>query len=160
MGMPDVAKRWTREEVLALPDDGNRYELIDGELLVGSTMLAPADLDLKSGQLVQPDLFVAPLVDGREVLDWAAVGIPLLIAEVLSPSTARYDRFTKRGHFQRAGVPDYRIVDLDARLVEHWRPGDARPEILSHELVWHPNPAVPPLVIDVPTYFREVWAED
>ena len=34
MGMPDVVKRWTREEVLALPDDGNRYELIDGELLV------------------------------------------------------------------------------------------------------------------------------
>ncbi|HEX9755437.1 MAG TPA: hypothetical protein VGA42_07000 [Gemmatimonadales bacterium] len=34
MGMPDLARRWTREEVLALPDDGNRYELIDGELLV------------------------------------------------------------------------------------------------------------------------------
>lgn len=34
MGMPDVVRRWTREEVLALPDNGNRYELIDGELLV------------------------------------------------------------------------------------------------------------------------------
>ena len=34
MGMPNLAKTWTREEVLALPDDGNRYELVDGELLV------------------------------------------------------------------------------------------------------------------------------
>ncbi|MSR01550.1 MAG: hypothetical protein EXR94_02235 [Gemmatimonadetes bacterium] len=34
MGMPNLAKTWTREQVLALPDDGNRYELVDGELLV------------------------------------------------------------------------------------------------------------------------------
>ena len=34
MGMPELVQRWTREMVLALPDDGNRYELLDGELLV------------------------------------------------------------------------------------------------------------------------------
>src|ERR1051326_8464311 len=98
MGMPEAVRHWTREEVLALPDDGNRYELVNGELLgtpgpraihqravlalyrrihpyveghqLGEVMLSPADLDLKRGQSLQPDLFVAPLVEGRRPLDW------------------------------------------------------------------------------------------
>ncbi len=41
MVMPDAAGRWTREMVLALPDDGNRYELFDGELLVTPATGAP-----------------------------------------------------------------------------------------------------------------------
>jgi Uma2 family endonuclease len=58
--------------------------------------------------------------------------------EVLSPSTARADRTVKRRRYQRAGIPDYWIVDLDARVVERWRPGDERPEILTEALTWHP----------------------
>src|SRR6185295_6312427 len=150
MGMPATANQWTREQVLALPDDGNRYELVDGELLVspsprgrhqrgvmelldlvrpyvkshrlGYTIASPADLDLRSGQLVQPDLFVGAMVGNREPVEWEDYGIPILVAEILSPSTARYDRLTKRRRFQRSGVPVYWIVDLDARLVEVWHP--------------------------------------
>ncbi len=153
MGMPETIRRWTREEVLALPDDGNRYELIDGELVVspsprglhqravialfelvgpfvrrtriGTVGLAPSDLDLRSGQLSQPDLFVVSRKpDGREPIDWADYGIPFFIAEVTSPSTARYDRITKRRRYQRSGVAEYWIVDPDARIVERWRPQD------------------------------------
>jgi len=187
MGMPDVVKRWTREEVLALPDDGNRYELLDGELLVspspralhqravmalydricpyaranrlGWTCLAPADLDLESGQLVQPDLFVVPLRDGREPIEWTDCGIPLLIAEVLSPSTAFNDRTRKRRRYQQSRVGEYWIVDIDARIVERWLPDEARPEILAEALPWQPDPSSSPLVIDLPKYFSEVWAE-
>ena len=117
MPMPETARRWTREAVLALPDDGNRYELLDGELLVspspqpthqravwalnkrihpyvdqhglGEAGLAPSDLDLKSGQSLQPDLFVvevAPPAPGQPPA-WSDFGIPLLVVEVLSPST-------------------------------------------------------------------------
>src|ERR1043166_5717014 len=135
MGMPEAVHRWTREEVLALPDDGNRYELVNGELLVppapsaihqeavltlyrhihpyvsprhlGHVMLSPADLDLGRGQSVQPDLLVVPLVGGRKPLDWRQYGVPLLIAEVSSPSTARYIRGIKRKEYQEAGVADY-----------------------------------------------------
>jgi Uma2 family endonuclease len=187
MGMPNLARRWTREEVLALPDDGNRYELIDCELLVtpspralhqravwalydrvhpyvranrlGRTGLAPSDLDLESGQSVQPDLFVVPLRDGREPIEWSEFGIPLLIAEVLSPSTALSDRTTKRRRYQRSRVGEYWIVDIDARVIERWRPDDGRPEILSEQLEWLPDSTMPPLVVDLAEYFREVWAE-
>ena len=53
---------------------------------------------------------------GREPLEWPDYGIPLLIVEVISPSTARNDRGRKRRRYQRSGVAQYWIVDLDARL--------------------------------------------
>lgn len=187
MGMPNAVRHWTREEVLALPDDGNRYELIDGELLVspspraihqravitlynrvylyvrenhlGWTGLAPSDLDLESGQSVQPDLFVVRLRNGREPLEWPEFGIPRLIAEVLSPSTAFNDRNRKRRRFQQSRVDEYWIVDVDARLIERWRPDDERPEVLAESLTWQPDPTVAGLEIDLPGYFAEVVGE-
>jgi Uma2 family endonuclease len=53
-------------------------------------------------------------------------------------------------------VPEYWLVDLDAGVVECWRPADERPEIVSEILVWHPEPTVPPLSIDLATLFAEV----
>jgi Uma2 family endonuclease len=180
MGMPDTARHWTREMVLALPDDGNRYELFDGELLVtpspapphqiavtillrtldsfcssnglGWVMTSPADLSLGGEQLSQPDLFVLPfLPDDRS--SWSGVPNPVLVVEILSPSTARYDRIVKRRRFQRAGIPEYWVVDLDARVVERWRPLDERPEILDETLLWHPETVAEPLRIDLSRLF-------
>ena len=187
MGMPNLAKTWTREEVQALLDDGNRYELVDGELLVspaprwihqtgvkrllflldpyvlsnnlGTVQFAPADLDLRAGQLVQPDLFVVPPIDGRRPTRWEECGVPILIVEVLSPATAQYDRITKRRRYQRSGVPVYWVVDLDARLVEVWTPGDEKPGIVDGRLTWHPAGAAEALTIDVSAYISAVWAE-
>jgi Uma2 family endonuclease len=183
-----VATRiWTREEVLALPDDGNRYELIDGELLVspaprgrhqravmelselvrpyvrghrlGAAMALPGDLDLRSGQVVQPDLFVGALIEGREPVEWEEFGVPILAVEVLSPSTAEDDRVKKRKLYQRVGVPVYWIVDLDARVVEEWTPDSARPRVIDDRLVWQPDPRLPELEIDLAAYFARVWGE-
>jgi len=187
MGMPGRSRPWTREEVLALPDDGNRYELIDGELLVtpaprlvhqravlalsvrlkpyvethglGSLVLAPADLDFRRGYSAQPDLSVVPPVHGRPPLEWDECGVPIFIAEIQSPSTARYDRTIKRPAYQRAGVEQYWIVDCDSRIVERWEPRDQRPEICSTRAVWRPNPVVPPFELDLTGYFAEVWGE-
>ena len=80
----------------------------------------------------------------------------LLAIEVLSPSTARADRTVKRLLFQRTGVPEYWIVDLDARLVERWRPGDDRPEVLAETLRWQADPTTAPLEIDLPQFFARV----
>ena len=188
MGMPDVVRRWTREEVLALPDDGKRYELIDGELLVspspsrshqlalaalyrrldpyvrrhrlGTTLFAPADLDLARGYVVQPDLFVIPEFDIRKVLEWPDSGIPSFIAEILSPSTGLGDRKVKRPVYQGAGVGEYWIVDPDSRTVERWQPADARPEICLVRAVWHPRPDLEPFELDLGEYFAEVWGEE
>ena len=187
MGMPGSAQSWTREMVFALPDDGNRYELLDGELLVtpaprplhqlavwalynriesfvgrhrlGVAGMSPADLDLKSGQLLQPDLFVVgPLPPGPEVA-WSDFGVPLLVVEVLSPSTAFADRNRKRIRYQKSGIPEYWIIDTDARLIERWRPDDDRPEILTERIAWQPRQDVPALDLDLQEYFMEVWRE-
>jgi hypothetical protein len=51
-------------------------------------------------------------------------------------------------------------VDLDAQVVERWRPDDERPEILDQRVVWHPAGAAEPLVIDLLSLFREVCGTD
>lgn len=190
MGMPAATdtRSWTPNDVWALPDDGNRYECIDGVLLVtpaavsehqrfieqlflnlapqvrtralGELRCLAADIRLHPGNLVQPDLFVAaPAADGRLVRDWSEITSLRLAVEVLSPSTARYDRGLKRRYYQRALVEEYWIVDLEARLVERWRPDDERPEILSQTLTWQPSGADEPLAIDLEALFRGVLGE-
>jgi Uma2 family endonuclease len=83
----------------------------------------------------------------------------VLIAEVLSPSTAKRDRGIKREFYQRVGVPEYWIVDLDARLIERWMPGDERPEILLERLAWTDPVTGAELVLDVGRYFADVWGD-
>ena len=179
--------KWTAEMVRALPDDGNRYEVIDGELFVtpaplwdhqeaafelatrlrsylqatgvGNAMIAPADVEFDNERMVEPDVFVVPLVEGRKPRAWADVRRLLLAVEILSPNTARADRQVKRRLYQRQHVPEYWIVDVDARLIERWRPDDTRPEILTDRLEWQPDTAHPPLVIDLPRYFADVLGE-
>ncbi len=187
MGMPQAATPWTAAMVRELPDDGNRYEVVDGELLVtpspvklhqravgrllallipyvdaqqtGEALDSPADIELDPESLVQPDVFVQGRVEGRLTNTWNA-GAPLLLAiEVLSPSTARADRTTKRRRYQRAGVPEYWIVDLDARTIERWRPAEERPEVLSDTMTWHPAGAAEPLTLDLPLFFARVHGE-
>jgi Uma2 family endonuclease len=164
MAMPvrDFDLDWTVERALALPDDGNRYEVLDGELFVtpapsgghqsvlaklfkrldayvegqrlGWTRWSPADIVLSPRRLLQPDLFVVPWRDG---------GPP------------RADRHRKRQIYQNEGVSEYWIIDGDARLIERWRPADERPEILYDELLWHPRPDVAPFRIEIAALFDE-----
>ncbi len=57
------------------------------------------------------------------------------------------------------GVPECWIVDLDARLVERWRPGDERAELLADELVWQPHASVPPLRLNLSVVFGRIYGE-
>ena len=187
MGMPQIAHAWTPDEVRALPDDGRRYEVVAGELLVtpapnfhhqdavlrlvlalrdyaertgvGYALMSPADIAPEAGALVQPDVFVGPLPEGRRPHSWEDFSHLILAVEVISPTTARADRTVKRLLFQRAGVPDYWIVDLDARLVERWRTGDERPEVITERLRWEPNPAKEALEVDLVGFFAQVLGE-
>ena len=188
MGMPHTAEHWTAEMVRGLPDDGNRYELVSGELVVtpapayqhqvvvhalidrlrpwarsaavGEAMGSPADISLGEDEVLQPDIFVFRQGAEKPTRAWSDITALLLAVEVLSPSTARYDRTLKRRRYQRAGVPEYWIVDLDARLIERWRPADARPEILTERLGWRPEAEGPELEIDLPALFREILGEE
>jgi len=182
MRMPAVeSRRWTVEEVRALPEEpGRRFEVVDGELLVspgpsfahqrvkrelqrlletyleryraGDVLDGPAEIEADAYTLVQPDLFVLPLVDGHRPRDWPEVRRALLIVEVLSTSTARYDRVGKRRRYQRLGA-EYWIVDPGARVVERWMPTGERPEVLDVGITWHAPGAGEPITIDLPSLF-------
>jgi Uma2 family endonuclease len=172
---------YTADMVRALPDDGNRYETVHGELLVtpsprplhqvvlerirgalwkylemhpaGLLLSAPADISWGPDILVQPDLFVVDREEAR-TLDWTRMQTLLLAVEVLSPSTARYDRFTKRRLYQEVGVAQYWIVDSDARTVEVWTPTDKFPATIDSTLTWHPAGADVPFTLQIPELFR------
>lgn len=184
--LPTSRTDWTVEEVHLLRDDGHRYEVVDGELLVSpapsymhqavvfelavllrdyaasigcTVVIAPAAVTFSQRREVQPDVFVIPLVDGKRPRTFAESGRLELAAEVLSEATTYVDRYTKRRLFQAEYVPDYWIVDTDARVIERWRPNDTKPEQLADTLVWRPRADVEPRVIDLVSYFRRVHGE-
>ncbi len=185
--LPDFSRRdWTVDEMRALPDDGTRYEVIDGELLVMpapsrvhqravlqlalllapyvenfafEAVVAPSEVRFSRRRVVQPDVFVAPRTTGRSESQIEQSERLTLVVEVSSPSSARLDRYKKRHLYQSERVPEYWIVDADARFVERWRPEDEEPEILIDSLEWAPREDVAALVIDLPKCFRHVHGE-
>jgi Uma2 family endonuclease len=95
-------------------------------------------------------------MDEARLLDWKQVKRLLLVAEVLSPSSARADRFTKRLEYQRQGIPLYWIVDGDAKRVEIWTPDAEAPYIERDRLDWCPAGAQIPFSLPLADLFRPV----
>jgi Uma2 family endonuclease len=186
MAMPTMRRDWTVEDLLDLPDDdGNRYEVLDGELLVtpaptfphqravqslwrllddylrtqpiGEAFGVAVDVVFTPRRAVQPDVLVLPFAaEGQRAQRFSDVGRLLLAAEVLSPSTAHADRVKKRRVYREEGVPEYWIVDLDARTVERSTPNDEHVEVLDAFIDWLPDGATAPLHIDIGAFFRAV----
>jgi Uma2 family endonuclease len=175
---------YTADMVREMPDDGNRYEVVYGELLVtpapralhqrlvlrlataleaylgrqpdaGLVFISPADISWGADVLVQPDVFVVAADEGR-TLTWSRMRTLPLVVEVLSPSTARADRFLKRLRYREAKVPLYWLVDGDERSVEIWTPADDFPVIERERLVWHPVSVGQPFVLTLEELFRPV----
>lgn len=115
----------------------------------------PGNIVLGPRTVVTPDLFVIPRPRSIDV-SWREVERPVLVAEVVEPATAARDRGIKRALYQQAGVPEYWIIDLDSRVVERWRPEDARPEVLYERLSWQPPAPVAPFEMDLIEYFADV----
>jgi Uma2 family endonuclease len=175
MGML-TPRYYTAQMVMDLPNDGNRYEVVRGELLVspaprplhqvvqfrvakalaaylerqpaGYLFTSPADISWGPDSLVQPDVFVVPLDEAR-TLDWSRMQGLLLAVEVLSPSSVRADRFTKRRLYQEVGIPLYWVVDPDAHEVEVWTPDATFPAVETGCVTWHPAGAHEPFVLDL-----------
>jgi Uma2 family endonuclease len=129
-----------------LPDDGQRYELIDGDLHMapapnpehqtasglifyhlmqcvqlaghGRVFTAPLDVELSPVTIVQPDIVVILNGGAATITTQRIVGPPDLVVEVVSPGTASYDRREKRDLYAAAGIREYWIADPGHRAVE------------------------------------------
>ena len=137
---------WTYNQYIALPDDGKRYEIANGILLLvpsstgshqdtvgevffhlrshvklpglGLVSQAPSVVELSSKDVFQPDIFVVMNDHLDRVQEKKFVGAPDLVVEVASPGTVAFDRLTKYDAYERTGVPEYWIVNLERRTVE------------------------------------------
>ena len=147
--IPQVLKTKTKisyEEYRALPEDGNRYEVIGGELIMTAAPLidhqrisanlqfiletyirankwgklfdAPVEVFLGEEEVVQPDIVCISKGRLQTIARKNIMGAPDLVVEILSPSTARYDRVLKMNAYAKHQVPHYWIVDPDARTLE------------------------------------------
>ena len=180
MHMALQTRRWTRADLERLPDDGNTYELIHGELLVSPAprpaheevvralrrVLEPYCDRERIGRVydakpafvtedseVIPDIVIRPAVTPPPER-WDDAPMPVLVVEVLSESTLRADRIRKRAFYLESGIPEYWIVDGETRTITVARPveGDTG---YSTTLTWHPAGASIPMRLDVGSLFRE-----
>jgi Uma2 family endonuclease len=152
MATHPARRGWSYAEFARLPDDGNRYEIIAGELCVTpapnpvhtriafklATLLedfaeahelgwvtpAPVDVLLGDDDYLQPDVVFVRRERGAAITDRGIEVPPDLVVEVLSPSTAFRDRGLKRERYARFGVPEYWIIDPAARRVEVYNLAD------------------------------------
>lgn len=137
---------WTWEDYLRLPDDGKRYEIIEGVLYVAAAPIydhqfsvfelaaelrgfvkprrlgvvigAPFDIRLPGvADPVEPDVVFFKAGNEPKAGDKYFMGPPDLVVEVLSPSTSRLDRKVKFDAYQKAGIPEYWLVDPRMRSI-------------------------------------------
>jgi Uma2 family endonuclease len=187
MPIPGAAPEWTYSEYARLPDDGNRYEVIDGEVcmtpapgpphqMVASELLFilreyvrkhglgemhwDIDLLFVSGQFLRPDMLFVPTESAAGISDRGMEDTPGLVVEVLSPHSKRIDRIKKPPRYRDFGVPEYWVVDPVARTIERYRlAADAAPEIVHDVLLWQPSPDAQPLRLEVQKIFPTSGAD-
>jgi len=137
---------WTYEMYAALPDDGNRYEVVQGVLMMspapgtphqgviteisaylreqiflkrrGLVFTGPLDVELAIDTVVEPDVLVVLKKHLDRVQEKRIIGNPDLAVEVISPSSATYDRLVKYRVYEQAGVPEYWLINNKKQTIE------------------------------------------
>jgi Uma2 family endonuclease len=177
--------RWTYDEFARLPDDGNRYEVIGGELYVspapqplhqeiaarlfellrpfartnglGRVLHGPIDVLFGEGDYLEPDLVFIRRGRRGVYTKRGLESAPDLIVEVISPTTGLRDRGVKRERYAHFGVPEYWIVDPSAERIEVYRPESETPAVLARDVLeWQPVPRGPKLAIDLVELFSDL----
>jgi Uma2 family endonuclease len=148
-----ISTKFTRADLLEMPDDGKRREIVEGELFVtpspnvdhqrisrrielalanyleahriGEIFYAPMDVILSDFDVLEPDLLIV-LNEHREILKTWVEGTPDLVIEILSVTTSHRDRGLKLKAYARHGVTEYWIVDPEQRAIEVYRLGRER----------------------------------
>jgi len=183
MTQPTSRYTWTYAEYARFPDDGNRYEVIDGEVLVTpapsprhqyvmsnllialrqyverhglGVVLPDVDLLFVTGQFLRPDLVFVPEAARDGITDRGVEKPPGLVVEVLSPTSSSIDRVKKPRRYGDFGVPEYWVADPEEGVVWVWRFTELarEPERVAERLAWRPTGAGEPLVLELDEVFR------
>src|SRR5215212_8707627 len=154
MAVATPSRKLTYEDYLLLPEDGRRYEIIDGELFVtpapsrkhqtvaynlvlrignhladhntGRLFFAPFDVVLSEHDVVEPDLLFISRERNAILTQKNVQGPPDLAVEILSESTRKRDKVLKRKRYEQFGIAEYWIIDPELESVEiHRRVGNA-----------------------------------
>jgi Uma2 family endonuclease len=155
----------TYDDLLAMPEDGNRYELIFGEIVtspalkpkhqlvllelasfirqhvrankIGEVLVAPLDVKFSAVSVVQPDIFVVRAGNFAIVGESYVAGTPDLVIEVQSPSNRAQDLVRKAALYLHHGVPEYWVVDpdLETVAVNTWQDGQYAPLVPAGEFI-------------------------
>lgn len=178
-----VPKRelWTVDDVWALPSRaGYRYEVLHGELLVtalptvphqraavnvvwlleswarvrqGFTVLAPGGVYVSQTTWLEPDVAMYPVSRDSTETDHRRLPPPVLVVEVLSPSTRTRDRHHKRPAYLANGVGEVWVVDHERRQVERWTAASEFPVVVTDRIEWSSSAGVEPLVFELTELF-------
>ncbi len=171
--------RWTRAHLAYLPDDGNRYEVLDGQLLVTpqasvphqwiatrlilelapfctahdlGAPLGPGAVIFRKNEL-QPDVLVVPKFAGPLPDRWQELPLPHLVIEVLSRTTRRRDLVLKREAYLTLGIKGYWVIDRFERCAHIWTQGVDEPQVVTDIIRWQPLNAIPALEIPLSRVF-------
>lgn len=183
MAMPVVVPRYTLSDLESFPDDGSRYELLDGVLLVTPAPAMSHDLvvaqmtraligylppelavvfthgsvEVEPNVHLEPDILVVPSGQIAAGIGsdprWTGIRQWWLAVEVSGEGSGVYDRDHKRPAYLALGVPEVWRADLRERCVFVSRPGTTEQRHNDH-VTWHPPECREPLLLSVPELFR------
>jgi len=170
---------WTVADLERLPDDGNRYEILYGELLVtplpsaghqgvaarllvalanwcrantGWRFLSPGGVYISETTWLEPDVAIYPASEYLQQ-EWRDMPPPVLVVEVLSPSTKKRDRHRKRPAYLSHGVREVWIASEKNRTVERWTAASEFPETFRDDVTWTPQANAPTFVMSYTELF-------
>ena len=185
MGMPLTVRRYTIEDLARFPDDGQRYELVEGMLIVtpapgnvhevvvhrlhmalgnfldptrAAYIVGRSEIERGINTHLEPDLMVYPS-SYRLGTPWKEIREWWLAVEVFSRSSVIYDREIKAGVYLKLGVAEVWLVDPEHRRVEVCRAGE-EPLVVTEHLHWIPPASDRGLIIDLEEVFRDVFRLD
>jgi Uma2 family endonuclease len=186
MNTQAAPRSWSYEEFAQLPDDGNRYEIIAGELYVtpapltphqvivtrltlllgnfvmqhdlGELLVGPVDVLFGDQDYLEPDLVFVQNARMEVMKRRGIEGAPDLVVEVLSRSTAARDRGIKRERYTLFGVAQYWVVDGARKQIEAYRLTESpdQPRVATDTLVWELAPGAPALEVSLAALFRDL----
>ncbi len=178
--------RWTYKDYADLPDDGRRYEIVDGVLYttpspnewhqtvvgrifrylsahiedggLGRVYIAPLDVELAPDTVVQPDVLVILNASREKITKSRIIGAPDLVVEVASPGTVAHDRREKQDAYARAGVPEYWVAIPEAYTIEVLvqEAGEYRSLGVFEGQALLPSRAVPGFLVHVEEFFASI----